>query len=84
MFDGNFIKGVLKVLLCLKDKCYYYVKSDDLELCDLVLDEALSGDSCIGYEQIEKEMDSVMRDIEYASKRYRKLQKLKARINKYA
>lgn len=68
--------------LCLKDKCHYYYKCDDFEMCDLVIDNVITDDSCIGYEQIQKEMDSAIRDITYASRKYEKLQRLQARINK--
>lgn len=67
-------------MLCLKEKCHYYVKCDDLEMCDLVVDDVLSGDKCIGCERIQKEMDDVMRDIKSAFRKYEKLQRLKARI----
>lgn len=67
---------------CLKNKCHYFIEGDGLMFCDLVINDTLDGNKCIGYEQIEKEMDDVMRDMEYAIRRYKKLQKLKARIVK--
>lgn len=66
----------------MKDKCHYYYRSDEFEMCDLVIDNVITDDSCIGYEQIQKEMDSAIRDITYASRKYEKLQRLQARINK--
>ena len=78
------IKGVNETIsiLCSKDKCHYYYKCDDFEMCDLVINSVITDDSCIGYEQIQKEMDLTIRDIIYASRKYEKLQRLQARINK--
>ena len=76
----SFIERNDKVLQCLGEKCYYYYKSDNFEMCDLVIDSVIIDDNCIGYEQIQKEMEETMRDMAYASRKYEKLQRLQARI----
>lgn len=71
---------MIKTLKCLKDKCHYYIKNDSFAICDLVIDDVIEDDVCIGYKQIQKEMDSAFLDMAYASRKYEKLQRLQARI----
>lgn len=53
---------------------------DDVNFCDLVLDQACDDDKCIGYEQIHKEMEIAKQDIASATRKYLKLLRLQKRI----
>lgn len=80
---GKDIEKKLDVeLKCVKEECRYYLKSDDISICDLVVDGFCTTDECIGYDQLQKEIEDTMHEITYWTTRRDKLIKLENCIGK--
>lgn len=70
---------------CVGNKCRYFLLGDrDVgNICSLVVDEfCMPDDECIGYTQLQEEIDRAAKEVTYWTAKFEKLERLKGRIGR--